>query len=156
MSEKEFLEEVEKFVEYDTVKEDWNIYDLEDGVIIKQKNMLTLIIDGGEVTEKGLKRGFATSNILVVFAPREIRGPPDRIYTVPELEKHITQHKIKFSLMHDAGINEYRTGKHKINLQTIVKSIDKTSKFDAKGMPQYIVRFQTQLTMSELEEAKSE
>ena len=141
----------EKFVDVEVIKENWNTYETEDGSIIKQKYLISFIIDTGEKDEEGKsKYWFANNSITTVYSPKKIRGPPDKNYPVNELEKYIIQPNVKFRQIFDGGNNEYKTEKFLIILRNIVKKIDKTNKFDQKGNIQYIVRSEIEILLSEI------
>jgi len=157
MSEKNDVIKADRYIDFDIINENWNVYELEDKTIIKQKHIISLIFGTGEIDEKGKEKiGFAANDIIVVFSPKEIRGPPDKNYSIPELEKYIIVPNVKFSLIKDAEMNQYKTEKMNISVRTVVKRIEKTSKFDPKGMPQFIVRYESMLLIQEPEEEEEE
>ena len=60
---------------------------------------------------------------------------------------------MKFRQLTDGGHAIYETEKTRLEIIHRVRQVDKTSKFDAKGMPAYIVRSESQIVaMDKLEE----
>lgn len=150
-SKNEDSEITEKLIELEVIKEDWNVYELEDGSIIKQKILLSFFIETNEKDAQGNTKFWISNNqVTAVYSPISIRGPPDRNYSVPELEKYVEQPNMKFSLIHDGGRNQYKTEKFLITVNYLAKKIEKTSKYDSKGMPAYIVRNEIEMLISEV------
>jgi len=138
--------EEEKLIDFKVINEEWNQFELEDGTIIRTKFVLVNIISKGQV-RKGVYRGvFTLENVSGVFSPIGLRGPPGRKYSVDELKKHITQRNLKFKQTLDGGWNEYETEKAIFQVQTILRSVDKTSLFDSAGMPGYVLNFEHIIT----------
>lgn len=161
-SEKTSEKEPDKLVNFDVIREDWHVYELEDDSIIRTKNALMTIIDAGPADEKeagapGLRKyGFGLKLLNVVHSPRHLRGPKGKAWPVSELEKFIVERNLKFRQIIDAGNSEYETEKFKIIVSTRVRQVDKTSKFDMNGMPGYIVRTQSEILLGEKPEKKQE
>jgi hypothetical protein len=135
-----------KFVDFDVIKENWNEYELEDGSIIRTKNVLLSIVDVGPAGEKdkvvvGLRQGYFTLKFLaVIHSPENLRGPKDKVWEASELENYIVTKNLKFRQTKDGGNSEYTFKKTKVIVQTYIKQVDKTSKFGEDGMPAYIIR----------------
>lgn len=146
-------EPLEEIVDFEILKENFNVYELEDDSIIKTKFILSFIIKTNERLPDGRnKYSFSNNNIISVFSPIDIRGKSDKNYPVSELEKYIVEKNLKFRQISDGGWNEYKTKKSILRIRNRVKSIDKTSKFDSKGYPSYIVRSETEFLINDLKE----
>lgn len=137
----------ERIIDFKTIRAEWNAYELEDNSIIKTKFVLIfIVIDPSERLGNGRTKAlFASKNVTGVVSPQNIRGEPDKNYPIYELEKHIIKRNMKFRQIQEGGWNEYETKKFKLRIRNRVRSIDKTSKYDSRGMPSYIVRFETEL-----------
>jgi hypothetical protein len=144
----------DKLVDFDVIKENWHAYELEDGSIIRTKNVLLSIVDVGPVDEKesaavGARKGyFALKFLAVIHSPEHLRGPKDKAWEAPELEGYIVEKNLKFRQIKDGGNCEYSTKKTKITVQTYVRQIDKTSKFDLNGMPAYLIRTEANILIA--------
>ena len=152
----------DELVDFDMIREDWHVYELEDDSIIRTKNVLMSIIDAGPVDESearalGMRKyGFGLKSLYVVHSPKHLRGPKGKASSVSELEKFIVQRNLKFRQTKDGGKSEYETKKTRIAVLTRVRQVDKTSKFDRNGMPAYIIRTENEILLAEKPEKKQE
>ena len=144
-----------ELVDFDVIRESWHVYELEDDTVIRTKNVLMTIIDAGPLEESeastpGMRKyGFGLKLLNMVHSPKHLRGPKGKAWPISELEKFIIQRNLKFRQIKDGGNCEYRTKKSQIIVSTRVKHVDKTSKFDANGMPSYIIRTESQILVGE-------
>lgn len=149
-----------KLVDFDVIREDWHVYELEDNSIIRTKNVLMTVIDEGPADEKeagapGLRKiGFGVKLLNVVHSPKHLRGRKGKVWSTSELEKSIVKHNLKFRQIKDGGKAKYETKKMEIIVLTRVNQVDKTSKFDQNRNPAYIVRIESQILMAEKPEKK--
>jgi len=139
--------EQEKLIDFKTISEEWNQYELEDRTLIKSKFVLVNIIQKGPLSEGVYQALFSSQNVTGVYSPVELRGTPGQKYSVDELGKHIIQHNLKFKQTVDGGWNEYETENSIIQVRNILKRVDKTSLFDSAGMPAYLVNFEAIVTV---------
>lgn len=140
----------EKFIDFDVISENWYIYELEDKTIIRFKTVLTAIYDAvpaeSETAVDGLRKAFFNMRLLSsVFSPKDIREKKGKVWSILELEKNIAHRNLMFRQLKDAGFAEYETAKSKLQIKTILKQVDKTSKFDALGNPAYIIRTENEV-----------
>ena len=135
--------EGEELVDFKVNNEGWNVYELEDGTILKTKLVLINIIRKLGGKEGTPNAGLNTSYVSGVFSPMGKRGPPGRKYTVQELKKNVAEINLKFRQTSDCGWNEYETKDIIFEIRTILKSVDKTSLFDSSGMPSYVVNYES-------------
>lgn len=161
-SEKALEKDYEKLVDFDVIRENWHMYELEDGSVIRTKNVLMSIIDAGpsdenEASAVGMRKyGFGARLLNVILSPKHLRGPKGKTLPVSELEKLTVQRNLKFRQIKDGGRAEYETKNSKISISTRVKQVDKTSKFDQNGMPAYIVRTEHEILMFEKPQKEQE
>jgi hypothetical protein len=134
------LEQVEKLVDFNVVRENWNAYELEDGTIIRTKPVLMNITDAEPSDGDKRKLSFSTQSLVAQFSPMEVRGKTDQRYQTEELEKYVTHPKVRFKQTKNGGDCIYETKNSLILLRQTVNQIDKTSKYNSDGMPAYIVR----------------
>ncbi len=133
-----------KFEDFTIQKEDWNVYRLSDGTILKLRQLLVKV--RSEPTEMP---GEATlqmdmSNLLMAtFSPKELKGPPSsRQYSPQDLAASIVEKDIKHVPLREVT-NEYSTSTGiKLLLQLASINVSKTDKFDATGEPIYVVNAQ--------------
>jgi hypothetical protein len=127
------------YTEFEAVKEDWNILELEDGSLIKTKFVLIglRIIED----EKGIEFDINSSNIVGVFTPPEKRGPPsDRDYSPKELRDSIINYDVSFKIQKE-GSSEYKLQNgSKLIVKLVTSQISKTDKYDKRGNPIYLLQ----------------
>ena len=151
----------DELVDFDVIRENWNMYDLADDTVIRTKNVLMAIIDAGpakesEASAPGMRKyGFGLKLLNVIHSPKHLRGSKGKASPVSELEKFIVERNLKFRQIKDGGNSEYETKKSKIIVSTRIRQVDKTSKFDENGMPAYIVRIESQILLAEKPEEKA-
>jgi len=134
----------DEMVHLDTIHEEWHEYEVEDKTIIKTKWVLMNIIAYGEPDPDGKRLNrVGAKTLTIVHSPKEVRGSPDKTWTVEELEPHITERNVLFRQIHNGGLYKYETEKATIEAEYRVTQIDRTSKYDADGMPAYIIRTST-------------
>ena len=138
-SEKEYSP---KFLDWEVLKEDWNVYRLYDGTIFKFKVVLTHVLKtaGGERPsyDVGMQR------VVSVLCPQHLIGEPSK-ETVPkeELKKYIVDRNIRFDTL-KSDWNEYLVRDEEERREFIIRiletlvNISRTSKRDSLGRPIYV------------------
>jgi len=138
------------FADFEVVREGWNKYKLEDRSILKTKFVLISVImekNYKEImerakTEKGLKvgLGFQAHDVVGVEAPVELRGEPDSgKYRVEELRSSIIKEDMDFEVVSETwSIYKLENG-IAIKVRSAPVSVSRTSKFDERGSPIYLV-----------------
>ena len=92
--------EKDELIPFEIVEEKWHTYELEDNTIIKTKFILLNIIAYGEKDDLDKRlSGFATHTLVVVYSPKELRGPKDKTRRADELEEYITEKNITVPLI---------------------------------------------------------
>jgi hypothetical protein len=142
--------EKDEMITFDLINEKWHTYELEDNTIIKTKFILLNIIAYGEKDDLDKRlTGFATQLLVVVYSPKELRGPKDKTRRADELEEYITEKNLKFRKIIDGGMSKYDTEKSNIQIDHSITQVDMTSKYDSSGMPAYIVRSKNNVIIAE-------
>ncbi|MBS7632540.1 hypothetical protein KEJ15_02810 [Candidatus Bathyarchaeota archaeon] len=95
-------------------------------------------------TEKGIKVGFEfqSSNVVGVVAPRNLIGEPsNQRYSPQELESSVVKDEMDFETITESW-NAYRLdGGILLKVRNSPIRVRRTSKFDSRGMPIYMVDF---------------
>lgn len=126
--------------EFDTLKEDWSIYQLEDGTTLKFKIVLIRVIR--ELDDKGNPiYNFSMRNVFVARVPPSLKGTLSKTkYSMEELDGSIVKEDMKF----EAKKEDWNTYKLKsgaiIELKPILTMISRTDKFDERGDPIYFIQ----------------
>jgi hypothetical protein len=121
-------------LDFTVTREDWCRYDLTDNSILKVKLILTRI-------HKNQSNYSADFKHIVVVLTNERGNPDTRSYTHEELQTNVTS-EIRYTTV-SQDWNEYVADDGtRLRLQPILMRVAKTSKFDSRGMPQYLVDLQ--------------
>ena len=82
-----------EYVDFESPREDWTIFELADGTILKSKYILGTVLKGkGAIGEYSVNHHVFT----VAIVPKKYWGPPDsKKYTQPELMVAIEEEDIK-------------------------------------------------------------
>lgn len=139
------------FADFEVVREGWNRYRLlEDNTILKTKFVLINVImekNYKEImekakTEKGLKMGFGfkSQNVIGVEVPMRSRGEPDtKKYTIKELRSSIVKEDLDFETLKETwNVYKLKNG-IEIKVRNTPINVSRTSKFDDRGLPIYLV-----------------
>jgi len=153
------------YADFEVVRERLNKYKLEDNSILKTKFVLInvilektldeavkefeILIEKGKKPE-GLKMGigFQSRNIMGIEAPRRLRGEPSsKTYKIEELRASIVKDDLDFEVSEETW-NSYKL-KNGITLKIRSSpiSVSRTSKFDIRGTPIYVVDFGADIKM---------
>ncbi len=128
-------------------KEDWNVYRLGDGTILKLRQLLVKIrSEATEMPGETSMRMDMSPLIMATFAPEALKGPPStQQYSPQDLVSSIVEKDIKCEPVREVT-NEYLTsGGIKLLLQIASISVAKTGRFDATGEPVYVVNGQVNI-----------
>jgi hypothetical protein len=125
-------------MDFEIVEEDWNTYELSDGVIVRARTILKkILIDPINPN----KYGFDTVPIiLTVVAPLANRGEKNNVPTAEEY-KTLPNYEIKINKSHEP-FNSYRILKNGqvMKLKLVMTKISRVSdRFDGNGLPIYLV-----------------
>jgi len=139
-----------KFVNFRIAKEDWSLYRIEDGSILRARVLLAGVLSDGnlEDIEKQIVAGqkpklgltFRSRNLFEIEPPPELRGTPDsKMYPIEELKKSIVDEEMDFETMKETwNLYELENGVI-LKMRISPVAISKTSKFESAGMPIYTV-----------------
>jgi hypothetical protein len=138
------------FLSFQIKREDWNLYELEDGTLLKARVLLANVLMEGRLEEirtqiesgekPKLRLTFNPRIIYAVEAPRELRGNLDsRTYTSTELKASIISEDMDFKTINESwNLYDLKNGiTLKIRISATI--VNKTSKYDNEGMPIYTV-----------------
>lgn len=130
------------FVNYKTLKEDWNRYKLKDGTIIMLKFVL-IKFEFVEETEGILELKLNANTVIGILPAPELCGEPGTTgYTKEELEESVVEEDIDFDTIEESW-NEYELEDGRtLHIKPVLTMISRTSKFDDDGEPIYIMQSQ--------------
>ena len=131
-----------KFLDWEVLKEEWNVYRLYDGTIFKTKLVLTHVLK----TASGERSSYdvGTTRIVTVLCPQHLIGEPSKeIVPKEELNKYVVERNIRFDTI-KSDWNEYLVRDEEERREFIIRiletlvSISRTSKRDNLGRPIYV------------------
>jgi hypothetical protein len=118
-----------KDINFDAVKEDWNIYKLEDGTVLKIKIVLVRIIQEGIDQIGNPMAGTLMNNVIVAIPPENLRN----------LKEIAPKFDLKFEIIKESW-NEYSVEDGFIlKIKPTLSQIDRLDKVDPRGDPLYRV-----------------
>jgi len=124
-------------VPFEVVSENWNVYDLADGTILKIRPIVVKVFN---IDQPAPNKGFAiaSQNVLVVNAPKGLRGKPS-VSTREDMEK-LQKVAVGFTAKAEPW-NVYKVNKITLKVRMIVTDVKKTEGgFDRFGQPLYFVK----------------
>jgi hypothetical protein len=136
---------IDNYEEFNVVKEDWNIYRLEDGTVLRVRQLLVKIAKQPMTDPEEPNMSIETSNLLTaIFPPSNLRGPPSaQQYGPQELSQSIVLPNMKYVPTQEVT-NEYMTKSGiKLLFQIASLNVARTNKFGPSGEPVYLVNAQT-------------
>lgn len=142
--------------DFKIIKESWDKHKLSDNSILKARVILAGVmletkleeieakVRAGEKPRLGLN--FRTRNIFEIESPIALRGPPDtKQYSNEELKKSITDRDMDFKTFQQSwNVYELENGIG-LKLRISIVSVNKTNKFDERGMPVYFIESSIEL-----------
>lgn len=135
--------EQSEFEDFKIEKEDWNVYKLTDGTILKLRQIL-LAVRKDPAT--GDLQPSLSNLIMAVLPPKILQGASSSLkYSPQELSESVIEGGVKYEVVQEVA-NEYVT-KGGLKLVVRLRSINvgKTSKYDASGYPIYLVNAATEI-----------
>lgn len=138
------------FLDFETEREEWNKYLLEDGTLLRAKLILTGVQIDKTIKEiakeakskQKLKIGFGigSHNLFGIEAPPKLRGSPDpKKYSPEELKASIVKEDLDFETKKETWNSYVFENGMRMKVKISPTSVNRTSKFDGRGMPVYWV-----------------
>jgi len=135
---------VGEYINFKTIREDWNLYLLEENVLLKMKLVLikVLLRDIGEAGNPGYMTNYQI--ILGIIPPKEFLGKPsDRKYTSAEILDSIVKDDVKVEKTIQEDWNEYELEDGaRLSIKIILTKASKTKLFDEMGEPIFHIQHQ--------------
>lgn len=129
-------------VDFKIEKEDWNVYKLSDGSVLKTRYVLSKV--GRTLDQAGNPQyGFNSQNLVTTITPTEKKGQPDtKIYSPAELEASVVE-ELDFETVREEENRYVLEDGSKIVIRLILTRVLKTDKHDPSGSPIYFTNTQT-------------
>lgn len=127
------------FLQFEVIKEPWNVYKLEDGTTLRVKVILKNLIKEAENSYS-----LETSNVIAVIPnPKFIGLPSPPLKPGENLESYIEAEDLKI-LDKTELWNKYEVPSENMTLQIkgVPVSVSRTKRHDEKGLPIYLANIQ--------------
>jgi len=135
-----------KELEFKVLRENWFMYKLKDGTILRIKHVPIKIFETDQINPETGKKilAFEGRNIALVKSPENLKGKPTLPLMPPvealKLDKEIVE--IEETIHEPWNVYELENGE-KIKLKIVVKNIYRIKgKYDEEGNPYYVVQFE--------------
>lgn len=137
-------------LEAEIVREAWNTYDLEDGSRLRARSILTKVLwpKGFELLPgKEAKIGASINQLIVVFAPKRLKGPRNpEAPTVQEAAKMKQEEVGTVESKEEWSIYRLPGKRVGVKIKMVVSSVFRVvDVFNAEGDPYYLVNSTTVL-----------
>lgn len=124
-----------KYVDFNTIREDYNVYQIENGHILKLKKVLSNIYQKKDPNGKGIA-DIDTQDFSYVATPIDIDTSELETADPKDVTAKDNVKELKFTVLKD-GLNIYETKNTIIIISNDVSNIFITNKKDKKGIPIY-------------------
>jgi len=133
-----------EYLDFTVSKENWNIYKLEENVLLRMKLVLIKVLLR-EIDENGNPSYETAYQVVMGIVPSPIvRGKPDeRIYSAKEILDAITVDDVKIAEVIHEDWNEYNlSDTSQLSIKLVLTKASKTSLLDPRGEPIYNIQHQ--------------
>jgi len=136
------MSEMEDIIDFKVIKEDWNLYKLNDGTLLKTKYVLIKVRREGPDELGSPSYGLNSSNVIGIISPKKLLGPPSPAVSPKELPSFIVEDDVEFKAIKEDW-NQYALDDGTIlSIKLVLVKVARTSKFDSGGDPLYLVNTQ--------------
>jgi len=137
-----------KELEYRIVREQWNIYTVDDGVVIRARTFLVKLLKGEGPDGKPVYNPTSGVVVDVRAPPRKKRSPPPEKPPLPEEVEAAKKTEVSIGSAPDEPWNEYQfddgSKTYNLRIRLVVSGIQRVEGlFDAFGDPIYQVSHST-------------
>lgn len=135
------------FEDFTIQKEDWNVYRLADGTILKLRQLLVKVrTEPTEMPGETTMQMDVSNLLMATFAPKELKGAPSsQQYSPQDLASSTVEKDVKYVAIREVT-NEYLTSSGmRLLLQIASINVSRTDKFDAIGEPIHVVNAQVNI-----------
>lgn len=133
-----------EYLNFKPIKEDWNLYVLEENVLLKIKLVLikVLLKDIDEVGNPGYETNY--QSVIGIVPPAKVTGKPSgKTHTRMEILDSIIKDDINVIKTIQEDWNEYELSDGaKLSVKLVLTKVSKTKLFDKRGEPIYHVEWQ--------------
>ncbi len=126
-------------IAFEVEAENWNVYDTSDKSIIKIRPIVLKIFSTTDQTTGRKGFALASQNLLVVSAPKELRGKPSAASISQDELARLEQVANSFTAKSEPW-NIYRLEKETLKVKLVVTAVRRAvGHFDQFGQPLYVI-----------------
>lgn len=145
---KRVVEHLWEYMDFEAVKEPWNVYKLQDETVLKLRVIIISVIMEGVDEAKSPLYSANSDTLVGIFAPQSLIGEPsERRYTLEERVDAIEQ-ELKFETIREEWAEYKLKDGSTLEVKPVLTKVAKTSLYDPKGMPLYLINSQPVTRMS--------
>jgi len=124
-------------LDFNIVREPWNMYELRDGSILKAKYVLTRVIKYEGIKDYHIRGRSITT---IHYAPEDMKGQPsETLYSPEEIMSSIVEEDIGYRTLMEEWSEYVVEDGGKIRVKLTVLRVSRTSKYDNVGVPMYCI-----------------
>ncbi len=125
-------------VNFEPIKEEWTIIELEDKTTIRMRPVLLYLRRGAVSKKRKIARGAIRIGLQFGVGGKRKGKPSNQPITPDLVRKHITKTNLRFRFL-QRGESTYRTDIGNLTVKATPIRFDKTDLFDQDGEPVYSV-----------------
>ena len=129
-----------EYCDFNTIKEDWNEYEIEDGTKLRIKFVMVKIVRQKILGTSGeYNYAFNSHNVVGVYSSK-LREPDMKRYSPEEISKSIVKTDMKYTVLKEHW-NKYLIKKDKTEIlaKVVITDIQKSDKIDEHGEHHYLI-----------------
>ena len=128
-----------QLVDFEPIKEEWTIVELEDGTILRMRPVLLFMRREASKSRKRIPRGAMRVQLqFAVWAKR--KGKPSKTpITLEHMQQNVVKRNLSFRFLR-RGESTYELEGQKFQLKATPIQFDKTRLVDKDGEPTYLVQ----------------
>lgn len=128
-----------QLVDFEPIKEEWTIVELEDGTILRMRPVLLFLRRGSSKSKKKAPRGAMRFQLQFGIWAKTKGRPSKGPITLELMQRHVVKRNLSFRFLR-RGESTYDVEGEKFQLKAIPIQFDKTSLVDKDGEPTYLVQ----------------
>ncbi|MHA1637399.1 MAG: hypothetical protein ACTSUO_06390 [Candidatus Thorarchaeota archaeon] len=120
---------------FEIVHEDWNVYKLEDGSLLRIRPIVIKVIKTTQLTLEGLPLiGLGAINVITASVPEDLKNKPSADKSILDVSKKV----IEFNVIKEPWNVFKLEDDSLLKVKLVVSRVTRTPKFNKFGEPIYI------------------
>jgi hypothetical protein len=140
------INDLEETVDFETIKEHFDKYKLNDGSILKTKFVLVKVKREQPSPTGAQQLTYSSQNVLGIIAKKTLLRTPSEFSPNPP---NIVEDDIRFEHIGNEQWNEYKLSDNRtLYIKLAVVKVSRTDRYDSLGCPIYLVNAQPLLKLN--------